>query len=393
MNDGTRIGDRLKRLRGDRGLTQEELAEASGVSRDLISMLERGARTSARLSTVSALAHALDVEVSELVDRRDHLKGDRDGGSVLAVRDVLLNAALLPGIDADDSGEPTPVEQLEQQRQAGWDYYWAGRFGELLALLPGLIGEARITHASLGAPAVLPLASAYDLAANLMVQIGRTDLGAVAAERAITVAHEGDDPLLWAVLHSSYARVLLFQDRHEEAETLAAGMAQRVEPSFRGDDLEIGVWGNLLLTTIAPAVARDRDPDEYLRLAAAGAARLGRPVQVYHHSRFSPALVAMQSTYGYSTLRKPGKALDAARSIRPGDLTGISWGAHLMDVAHAQLDAGHRQTAVRHLLDARSVSEVWFRHQRVARDAVTEIREQERRLTPELKSLARSLDL
>lgn len=389
----TTIGDRLKRLRGDRGLTQEELAEASGVSRDLISMLERGKRTSARLSSISALAHGLDVEMGELVDRRDHLQRDRDGGSVLAVRDALLNPALLPGIDADDDGEPTPLEQLAEQVSDGWEHYWAGRFGELLASLPGLLGEARITHAALGASAVEALALAYDVAANLMVQIGRTDLGAVAAERAITVAHGGDDQLLWTTLHTSYARVLLFQARYQEAVSLATSTAQRIEPSFGGDDLHITAWGKLLLTAVAPTVALDRDPAELLSLAEAGAVRVRRPVRAYHHNAFSLPTVRMQAAYAYSTLRKPDKALKAARRIEPGDLQGISHGAHMMDCAHAHLDAGHRKTAVMNLLEARAVSPVWFRHQRVAREAVTAIREQERRLSPEVKSLARSLDL
>lgn len=388
--DGNTIGDRLKRLRGDRGLTQEELAEASGISRDLISMLERGARTSARLSTIGALAHALDVEVSELVDRRDHLKGDRDGGSVLAVRDVLLNASLLPGIDPTDDGEPTPVDQLEAEVSEAWGRYWSGQFGELLALLPGLIGEARVTHTATGA--VQPLALAYELACHLMTQIGRNDLGIVAAERAITVAHGGDDEMLWAWMHAAYAWVLLHQGRYDESETLAADMAVRIEPPFRGDDLQTGVWGSLLMTAVAPAAARDRDPVEYLRLAGAGAERLGRRVPLYQ-TTFGGPLVHMQATYAYSVLRKPGRALDAAKRIRPGDLQGISRGAHLMDVAQAHTDAGHHKTAVRALLEARDVSPVWFRHQRVAREAVTEIREQERRLSPEVKSLARSLDI
>lgn len=399
MSEPSTIGDRLKRLRGERGLTQEELAEASGISRDLISMLERGTRTSARLSTIGKLAHGLDVEVGELVDRRDHLKAERDGGSVLAVRDALLNAGLLPGIDQDDDGEPTPLPQLAQQVHGAWAKYWSGQFGELLALLPGLIGEARATRSALGTSAVEPLALTYELACHLMTQIGRNDLGIVAAERAITTAHDGNDETLWAFMHASYAWVLLHQGRFEEAEDLAAGMAARVEPPFRGDDHDIGVWGHLLLTAVAPAAARDRDPKEYLSLAGAGAERLGRRMFLYSGKPFGPSAVAMQATYGYSVLKKPGKALEAAKQIRPpaaghpGDLDGISRGAHLMDVAQAHTDAGHHKTAVRALLEARAVSPVWFRHQRVARDAVAEIRERERRLSPEVKSLARSLDI
>lgn len=391
-NDVTSIGERLKRVRRERAMTQEDLAAASGVSRDLIAKLEQGRRQTARISTMSKLADGLDCEIGELVDKRERLGTDRDGGSVLAVRDALLSPALLPGLDADDGGEPTPVAELERQVGAGWRRYWDGDFGGLLAVLPGLIGEARVTHSAAGADAVRPLALGYELAACLMTQIGRTDLGMVAAERAITTAHGGDDRLLWAWMHWVYSWGLFHQGRYEEAERLAATMADRVEPSFRGDDLEIGVWGSLLTTTIAPAVAMERDPGEALSLARAGAERLGRRVPVYYSS-FAPATVAMQGTYGYSTLGKPAQALEASRRIKPGDLEGISWGAHLMDVARAQLDSGHRRAATRTLLEARSVSPVWFRHQRVARTATTEIRDQERRLTPETRTLVKALSL
>ncbi|MFD0851739.1 hypothetical protein ACFQ07_05885, partial [Actinomadura adrarensis] len=74
-------------------------------------------------------------------------------------------------------------------------------------------------------------------------------------------------------------------------------------------------------------------------------------------------------------------------------LQGISWGAHLMDVAQAHLDAGHRRTAATTLLEARSVSPVWFRHQRVARQVTEDIREAETRLTPATRALVKALDL
>ncbi len=398
-DDSSTLGDRLRKLRGDRGYTQEELAEASGVSYSLISQLERNKRVSARLSTVSALANALDIEIGELVDRRDHLHRDRDGGSILAVRNVLIDPRLLPGIDDDDGGEPTPLPQLNARISEAWDLYWAGKFGELLALIPGLIGEARITHAALGLAAVEPLALAYDVAANLMVQIGRTDLGAVAAERAIVLAHDGDDPLLWTTLHTSYARVLLFQGRHEEAASLAVGMAEKVEPGFRDSDEKITAWGKLLLTSVAPLVALERDPADHLNLAESGAVRVRRPIRAYHHNAFSLPAVHMQAAYAYSRLKQPSKTFEAAGKIRPptkhepGDLQGISWGAHLMDVAQARTDAGHLSAAKTALLEARNVSRVWFRHQPVARGCATEIRERETRLSPELRSILRSLDL
>ncbi|MQA96421.1 MAG: hypothetical protein GEV11_17885 [Streptosporangiales bacterium] len=169
-------------------------------------------------------------------------------------------------------------------------------------------------------------------------------------------------------------------------------MAERTEPSFsNGDDLDLALWGKLLLTAIAPTVAQDRDPGDYLRMASAGAARLSGPVRLYQHTAFTAPLVDMQATYAYASLGRPGPALDAAEKIRPDDLIGISRGAHLMDVAQAHVHAGHWRAAETPLLEARSVSPTWFRHQRVARQAVSQMREHQRRLTPAVRSLAKSL--
>ncbi|QXJ20885.1 helix-turn-helix transcriptional regulator [Actinomadura graeca] len=399
MSDASEIGRNLRRLRGDRGLSQERLAEAADVSVDLIGKLEQGRRQTARITTLSKLANALDVEISELIDRRERLGTDRDGGSLLALRDVLHSPRELPGFDlADDLGEPTSLDALERAAAQAGDLYHAGDFGPALACLPGLISEARVTHSALGARAVPVLTSLYELAANLTTQIGRTDLGIVAAERAITTAYGGDDPLLWACVHWSYAWVLLHQARFREAEDVSAALAAKIESGFRGEQLEIAVWCKLLVGAVAPTVAQGRDPGEYLSLARAGAERLGRRVPVYG-TFFGPATVAMQETYGYSALRRPGPALEAAKRIRPpsahepGDLKGISWGAHLMDVAQAHLDAGRRRTAARKLLEARQVSPVWFRHQRIARDVTTEIREQERRPSAETRTLVKALSI
>jgi transcriptional regulator with XRE-family HTH domain len=62
------VGECLARLRRESGLTQQQLADRSGVSRGLIRKLEQDVRTSARLPTLVALARALNVPVSALLD-------------------------------------------------------------------------------------------------------------------------------------------------------------------------------------------------------------------------------------------------------------------------------------------------------------------------------------
>jgi DNA-binding XRE family transcriptional regulator len=61
----TRAAPNLRRLRTDRALTQQQLAELAGVPRSTIALLEAGKE--ARMPTLAKLAHALGVEPHELM--------------------------------------------------------------------------------------------------------------------------------------------------------------------------------------------------------------------------------------------------------------------------------------------------------------------------------------
>jgi transcriptional regulator with XRE-family HTH domain len=71
MDDGglSRIGGSLRAARVRRGWTREELAYRSGVSYGAIAQIESGRRRDIRLTSVAALADALDVTIDHLVGR------------------------------------------------------------------------------------------------------------------------------------------------------------------------------------------------------------------------------------------------------------------------------------------------------------------------------------
>lgn len=60
-----RFGDRIRELRQQRGLSQEDLAERSGLHRTQIGFVERAER-SPRLDTIEKLARGLGVSLAEL---------------------------------------------------------------------------------------------------------------------------------------------------------------------------------------------------------------------------------------------------------------------------------------------------------------------------------------
>lgn len=73
MDVRKRVGINLKRLRQDRGLSQEELAFESGMHRTYISGVERGVRNPTVL-VLEKIATALKAPAAELLEETPHRK-------------------------------------------------------------------------------------------------------------------------------------------------------------------------------------------------------------------------------------------------------------------------------------------------------------------------------
>lgn len=61
------IGNRIKELRDDRGLTQTELAELVGKDRQYLYKIEKG-KVTPNVVTITALAIALEISLKDLFD-------------------------------------------------------------------------------------------------------------------------------------------------------------------------------------------------------------------------------------------------------------------------------------------------------------------------------------
>lgn len=59
------LGDRLRHLRAERGLTQEQLADRAGLAREYLSKVESGHRNPS-LDIIARLAQALEVSLEDL---------------------------------------------------------------------------------------------------------------------------------------------------------------------------------------------------------------------------------------------------------------------------------------------------------------------------------------
>ena len=124
-NDAPKVGARVRTLRRERGLTIEQLAAATGLTKGFISQLERD-RTAPSLSSIARICDALGVSLSRIFEpepapalvRRgerpridgaiaseNHLLSSRDEARFQAIESVLA-----PGASAGDELSSLPGE-------------------------------------------------------------------------------------------------------------------------------------------------------------------------------------------------------------------------------------------------------------------------------------------
>lgn len=73
------IGRRIRALRRERHLTQQDLGERVGLDRIYVGEIERGQRTNPTLANLRRLALALDVPVRELFPTDDQPGAEAEG--------------------------------------------------------------------------------------------------------------------------------------------------------------------------------------------------------------------------------------------------------------------------------------------------------------------------
>jgi transcriptional regulator with XRE-family HTH domain len=109
---GAEFGDHVRRLRGCRGLTQEQLAERSGLSADTIRRLEHGS-FSPSLSTLRKLCKGLGLLLSTLFESfelgvRSESRELLDLLACRTPRELVIATRLLRAL-FDELDEPSPA--------------------------------------------------------------------------------------------------------------------------------------------------------------------------------------------------------------------------------------------------------------------------------------------
>lgn len=368
------LGRTLRRLRRLASLTQEELAERSGVSVDVIRQLEQGRKHSARLPTLHALANGLGVELTTLLGDPPAVSasGENDGPRFVAVRRAIM--PVLWGPEPEPPGPDFSLERLREQIADGWTQYHAAEFDTVMKALPDLISDARTVTASTRdedrRAGYAALGKALQLAGHVAVRMGKTDLALTSLERAIQAAEQSSEPLLVPMIVNSTAWTYQRQGRLEDALSIAVRAAADIADAETADGLK--VWGALIMSA-ATSAARSGDYERaacMMETAEKEAARVVKLPDGGDHrmvSVFSPSSVRIERVRLAVQYGRPHDALALANGMRLSKDTPPSWRTWLqLDVARAHTDTGDAAGAVKTLESLRRVAPTWMQHHTLA---------------------------
>ncbi|GAB3819694.1 helix-turn-helix domain-containing protein [Micromonospora zhanjiangensis] len=377
------IGLRIARWRDIAGMTQQQLADAVGVTKAYISQIENGRRPVEKRSLLGAFATALGVGVGDLTGQPEQ---PRNGD------DMAIYSAV-PGIRGaldDDPDDPADPGEVARRVDEAMRARMACDYPTLAKLLPGVLTGTR-QLANAGNEQGLPLFVRSAICAALAIKpFGHLDLAARLAERAERAAS-----LLGQPVEQAAAQFMLSQTALSAATagarrrslTVASEAAQRLGDD--GDDNALTWYGLLHLQAALAAASLARDADVTMHLGEADAAA-ARVQSDPWRMEFTPANCGVWRVGASVENGEPEKAPEYARRIDRSTLKTANRLVRLhIDTGRGHYAAGDLAAAVRQFLAADEVSPMELRTRPSVRELVGQmVRDARRRGSAELQDLA-----
>ncbi|MEV7423902.1 helix-turn-helix transcriptional regulator [Streptomyces sp. NPDC091212] len=361
-------GERIHMLRG-REITQEQLAERTGLSVATIRQAEQDRRLT--LQTLMSLSDALGADISVIqgqqAPRRAMVADDRRMVRTLssAVHDTA--AGIIP-----PNAEPATFDDLREAIEQCWALYWEGNFSEAGSLVAPSLISASVTLCDQSANADCEawgiLSDTYRIAAYVANLIGVRDLAYAAIGHAQVAAEKAADDLRGALVGSGRAWVYLRDARLGDALSLAEKSATDIEPRFSvATPTELAVYGSHInfAAVVASRMGNEERAADHLSQSHATGARMGKEVRT-HGTLFGPVTATTQAVGINVSLGATGKALTLIDSIKEKQLSSLSDAAQnrfKMDKAMAQADAKMWDASLETLEKALIGAPEWARHQ------------------------------
>lgn len=377
VNDTHELGERIAIYRRRRGLSQTVLAGLVGRSESWLSQVERGQRSVDKLSVLIPLAKALRVDISTLID--EPLDFSHPVQPDLAAVDAIRAAISTYTVDeshADDVHDLTALEAVLVEINA---LQQATQYDRVGSLLPTAIRNADLAvEAANGGEdlrrALEVSARTQQVAAALLSRVGQTDLGWVAADRAITAARRAEDLELVVAGVYRLGQIMLRAGSNEEAMRLAESFLPTLSKQPQERPSLVSLHGALLLIA-AIAGARLADRREATRLIAEAervAERLGED-RNDHWTAFGPSNVRIHATSVAVELGDPVETINQASTVdlaaMPQEMRGRRAQVHL-DMAWAYGQQRNDAAAVLSLIEAERLAPDAVRFSPVGRDVI-----------------------
>lgn len=385
------IGLRVARWRDTAGLTQQQLADRIGRSREYISRLENGRRPVTDRRDLYALATALGVPVERLTGQGDQPR----------TRDeiAMLNAipALRGALDDDPDGPATlDPDALADAVDRAMAARMACDYRTLTGLLPAVIADTR-RLANTGSTeeerrqGLTCFVKAAAAAAFTIKPFGYIDLGTRLAERALAAAEELGDPVDLAATRFVTAQLALASGTvggRRRSYATAATAAEQLGDSH-DDDGALTWYGMLHLHAAMSAASLGHGDDTGQHLAEAEAAA-GRVSSDPWRMELTPSNVGVWRVGIALEAGEPDRAPVEARRV---DRTGLRTRQRLsrlhMDTGRGLYLAGRPDAAVRQFLAADEVAPAELRTRPSVREIVGQmVRDARRQGSSELRELA-----
>jgi transcriptional regulator with XRE-family HTH domain len=386
MPQNTPIGERLRAVRKRRGLSQRELATASGVSLSLVRKLEQGEVQNTRMETARRLAVALRVPTTHLVAHED--TGPHEASEPWR---PLQRAIEEPPQSPDGEPDMDGIDALLNADIRG--AYFDRRLSDLSLLLTRLLREADALGddpAARGTRAHL-----LQIAGSTLTQARQYPAAETALRRALD---DAPDRLRAASIITTWSWLLVRQGRLDESRQLATRWADDVEPRLsRATPEDLAAWGWLLLQASAASLRDNRagEAEDMMRLARAAAVRTGRelPEGTMRLASWGPVTVAYKAAERDIILDRPDSVLEMAERLDGAGQGGTEYQRHRLDVAKAHVMKRQYGQAVEVLDEVRVSAPEWLSQQRYAGDIMGEVIGHRRTLTPQMRILADAVNV
>lgn len=390
------VGERVKALRKNRGLSRERLAGMAEVSAPLIKSIETGLRA-LTLRTAQRIAPHLGVQdLGELYGAfvRLSLDGRPPHPDVPKVRQSLTTWR------SRVDGPAESAEYLRGAVEAAWTTWHRSRQQrtEAGAVLPGLLDQtqraARVHVGDERRRALVALADTYHLAQAFLAWHGERELLWLAVDRGVTAAQDADDPLAmaWSAFYASH--LLRAVGRSEEALVQLRDASLLVEAQAADGHLPAAEALASLRLCAALTRARAGDQGAWVEWEA-GREVVHRLLPAGHQPRSTfpvdRELVEVHAAMIAVELGDPDEARRRTHDFDPARIASTPWRAtHLISLARsADLD-GSREATLHLLSRAVDASPEAVQFSPIARDMVQRmVQEAGASIRTEVDTLAR----